>query len=143
MHIERWIGTSTDPGLVFGYLSDFENSTEWDPGTVRTVRETGDGGVGTRYLNTSTFLGRTAEVHYTVTELVPGSQITLRGENASLVAHDTITVTPDPAGGAQVHYRAEFAFRGWVRFLRPLLAVALRRLGDHAQREMTRALDRL
>jgi hypothetical protein len=29
---------------VFGYLSDFTTTTEWDPGTVVTVTQHGDGG---------------------------------------------------------------------------------------------------
>ena len=44
--------------VVFAYLSDFTTTTEWDPGTVRTTRESGDGGIGTRYRNVSRFLGR-------------------------------------------------------------------------------------
>jgi len=36
------------------------------------VKERGDGGVGTTYLNTSEFLGRTTELRYVVEELVPG-----------------------------------------------------------------------
>ena len=51
---------------VFGYLSDFTTTTDWDPGTVTTVRRHGNGGVGTTYLNTSTFLGRTTQLTYVV-----------------------------------------------------------------------------
>lgn len=143
MQIERRIATHQEAGAVFSYLSDFETSTEWDPGTVRTVRESGDGGVGTRYRNTSTFLGRTTEVLYTVVELDPGARIMLRGENASLIARDTITVTATPQGGSLVDYSARFDFRGWVRLLGPVLALGLNRLGDDAARQMKGALDRL
>lgn len=76
---------------VFDYLSDFTTSTEWDPGTVKTVRISGNGGVGTRYLNTSTFVGRRTELTYIVQELVPNLRIALRGENKTVVAHDTMT----------------------------------------------------
>ncbi|WP_114905610.1 SRPBCC family protein [Ornithinimicrobium murale] len=140
MQIERRIATEQDARLVFTYLSDFETTTQWDPGTVRTVRESGDGGVGTRYRNTSSFLGRTTEVVYTVVELDPAGRIVLRGENASLVAHDTMTVTPDARGGSTVDYTARFEFRGWVRLLTPLLAVALKRLGDRAAQGMKGSL---
>lgn len=143
MQIERRIDTDRQADRVFSYLRDFETSTEWDPGTVRTVRESGDGGVGTRYRNTSTFLGRTVEVIYTVVELDPAGRIVLRGENSSLVAHDTISVSPDPQGGSTVDYRAQFDFRGAVQLLTPVLAVALWRLGDRAARDMRAALDRL
>jgi hypothetical protein len=49
---------------VFGYLSDFTTTTDWDPGTVTTVRRHGNGAVGTTYLNTSTFLGRTTQLTF-------------------------------------------------------------------------------
>lgn len=143
MQIERRIDTDREAGLVFAYLSDFETTTEWEPGTVRTVRESGDGGVGTRYRNTSSFLGRTVEVIYTVVDLDPAGRIELRGENASLVAHDTITVTPVPQGGSTVVYRAQFDFRGAVRFLAPVLAIGLWRLGNQAARDLPKALARL
>lgn len=143
MQIERRIATDSEAARVFDYLSDFETTTEWEPGTVRTVRESGDGGVGTRYHNTSRFLGRTVEVIYTVVDLDPAGRIELRGENSSLVAHDTITVTPHPHGGSTVVYRAQFDFRGGVRFLAPVLAIALWRLGNRAARDMREALARL
>ncbi|WP_256838157.1 SRPBCC family protein [Ornithinimicrobium faecis] len=143
MQIERRIETDREAARVFAYLSDFETSTEWDPGAVRTVRESGDGGVGTRYRNTSRFLGRTVEVTYTVVALDPSGHIELRGENSSLVAHDTITVTPDPRGGSTVVYRAQFDFHRGVRLLAPILAIALWQLGNRAARDMREALARL
>ncbi len=142
MQIEKRIDTDRDAATVFAYLSDFESTTEWDPGTVRTVRIAGDGGVGTQYRNTSKFLGRETELIYTVTSLVPGRQIALRGENKTVVAHDTITVEPT-ATGSQVHYRAEFDFQGITKFLAPLAAPAFAKLGNEAEKGMTEAFAKL
>ena len=64
MRIERTVTTPTPLPTVFAYLSDFTTTTEWDPGTVRTVRESGNGGTGTRYRNTSRFAGRETELVY-------------------------------------------------------------------------------
>ena len=47
MLIERTVTVDRPPAEVFAYLADFTTTTEWDPGTVRTTRESGDGGVGT------------------------------------------------------------------------------------------------
>ena len=49
---------------VFGYLSDFTTTTEWDPGTVVTVNQQGDE-PRHHHLNTSKFLGRDyrADIH--------------------------------------------------------------------------------
>jgi len=49
MQIQRTVETQAAPRAVFDYLSDFTRTTEWDPGTVSTVRVQGDGGVGTIY----------------------------------------------------------------------------------------------
>jgi hypothetical protein len=51
---------------VFDYVSDFTTTTDWDPGTVITMREHGNGGLGTTYRNTPRLLGRTTELTYLV-----------------------------------------------------------------------------
>src|SRR6478752_3824503 len=91
MEIERSVTVAHTGGRVFAYLSDFTNTTEWDPGTVRTERVSGDGGLGTRYHNVSKFLGRETELDYMVIEHVPDERFALRGENATVVAKDTMT----------------------------------------------------
>jgi NAD(P)-dependent dehydrogenase (short-subunit alcohol dehydrogenase family) len=139
MQLRRTVITDKPIDAVFAYLSDFTTTTEWDPGTVRTVRERGDGGVGTEYLNTSRFLGRPTQLRYLVQELDPPRRIRLRGENATVVATDTMTLTSVPAG-TEVIYTAHFAFKGGAKYLAPLLRPAFRRLGDEAEVGLRTAL---
>ena len=127
---------------VFGYLTDFTTTTDWDPGTVTTVRRNGNGGVGTTYLNTSTFLGRTTQLTYVVDELVDQQLIQLRGENKTVIAVDTLTFRP-VASGTEVTYAAEFTFKGLSRIAAPLLKPAFERLGNEAEAGMRKALNRL
>jgi hypothetical protein len=127
---------------VFNYLSDFTTTTEWDPGTVVTVIHHGDGGVGTTYLNTSTFLGRKTQLTYIVGEFIPGKRVRLRGENKTVIAVDTLTFRP-VASGTEVIYAAEFTFKGLSRIAAPLLKPAFERLGNEAEAGMRKALDRL
>lgn len=127
---------------VFSYLSDFTTTTDWDPGTVTTVRRHGNGGVGTTYLNTSTFLGRETQLTYIVREFIPGKRIRLRGENKTVIAVDTMTFRSVDAG-TEVTYTAEFTFKGPSRLLAPLLRPAFDRLGTQAQAGMRTALDQL
>jgi carbon monoxide dehydrogenase subunit G len=127
---------------VFGYLSDFTTTTEWDPGTVTTVKQNGDGRVGTTYLNTSAFLGRTTQLTYVMQEFVPGERIRLRGENKSVISIDTMSFHKVD-GGTEVIYSADFTFKGPARFVAPLLGPALDRLGRHAQAGLYQALNRL
>ncbi|GEN79352.1 SRPBCC family protein [Actinotalea fermentans] len=141
--VTREVLTRATPRVAFGYLSDFRNTTEWDPGTVRTVRRSGDGGVGTVYENTSAFNGRTTELTYTVTDHVAPRRVTLRGENGTLEALDTITVEPHD-DGALVRYQATFRFRSvLLRLAEPFLRPAFRRLGDEAEAGMRAALAKL
>jgi hypothetical protein len=126
---------------AFAYLSDFTNTEEWDAGTVRTTRVSGDGGVGTRYLNVSTFFGREVEVEYVVERVVPGELFALRGENSSTVAHDTMTFREVP-GGTEVTYAATFDFKGPFKLLAPLTRPAFNKLFDDGAKGIREALDR-
>ena len=109
--IDRSVTTAADPQAVWAYLSDFTTTTEWDPGTVRTVRVSGDGGIGTTYENTSRFMGRETRLTYVVVAASAPSRIKLRAENDQLTATDTITFTP-MGTGTGVQYRAELVFKG-------------------------------
>jgi len=141
MKVERTIRTDRPIEQVFGYLSDFTTTTEWDPGTVRTERDSG-GGVGTVYRNVSKLMGRETALTYTVTDLVPNERISLRGVNKTVVAQDTMTLR-SVGSGTEVTYTAEFEFSGLVRYLAPLLKPALTKLGNDGQAGMTTALARL
>lgn len=140
MRVERLVTTDTPPERVWAYLSDFTNTTEWDPGTVRTEKISGDGGVGTAYRNLSKFLGRETVLTYTVVERLEGKSFVLQGVNKTVRAKDTMTFAPAGAGGTQVTYAAEFEFSGIARFLAPLLRPTLDRLGDGARDGMAKAL---
>lgn len=127
---------------VFAYLADFTTTQQWDPATVRTERIAGDGGVGTRYVNTSRFAGRTSDITYEVTSMTPGRSIELRGVNRYLIARDTITVSPH-ADGTRITYRVRFALQGWLRWLEPLLQLAVAHLLDDGARGLRRELARI
>ena len=142
MKVQKTVIVDKPLDAVFGYLPDFTTTTDWDPGTVTTVRRHGNGGVGTTYLNTSTFLGRTTQLTYVVDELVDQELIRLRGENKTVIAVDTMTFRP-VASGTEVTYTAEFTFKGPSRIAAPLLKPAFKRLGNRAEAGMRKALNRL
>ena len=142
MKLQRSVETASSPAAVFAYLSDFTTTNEWDPGTVRTRLVSGDGGVGTTYHNTSKFMGRETELTYEVVEHRPDSRFALRGENSSVVAHDTMDIAP-LGEGSKVTYTADFEFKGLGRLVAPLLAPALKKLGDEAEKGLRDALAKL
>ncbi len=142
MRLRKTVVVAKPIEKVFAYLADFTTTTEWDPGTVRTVLQRGDGGVGTTYLNTSKFMGRTTQLTYVVRDLIPDQLIRLQGENKTVVAVDTLSFRAVEAG-TEVTYAAEFSFKGATRFFAPLLRPALDRLGQQAQAGLSDALNRL
>lgn len=140
MLIDRTVTVASAIDDAFAYLKDFTTTEQWEPGTVRTKRISGEGGIGTCYHNVSRFLGRETELRYVVEELDPPRHLHLRGTNATVVSDDTITLRPTPDGGTEVRYRAEFSFRGVARILGPLLTPAFKRLGDNAEKGLRAAL---
>ncbi len=137
--LQRTISVQQPVERVFTYLSDFTTTTEWDPGTVRTTRMTGDGGVGSEYHNTSRFAGRETELTYVTEELVPNERIALRGENKSVVSRDVMDLRSTTTG-TDVIYTVEFEFKGVGKYLQPLLRLPLKKLADDAEQGMQRAL---
>ena len=143
MRLQKTVTVDKPVDKVFAYLSDFATTTEWDPGTVQTVRIAGRRGCRHRSTGTprSSPAGQT-QLTYVVHELVPNQRIALRGENTTVIAHDTMTFRTS-GGGTEVTYTADFTFKGLTRFLAPLLKPAVNRLGDRAEAGMRDALARL
>ncbi len=142
MQLKRTVTIRKPLDKVFAYLADFTTTTEWDPGTVTTVRTTGDGAVGTEYQNTSTFAGRQTQLTYVMLDLVPNKRIALRGENSTVIAYDTMTFR-EVDSQTEVTYTADFTFKGITKFVAPLLKPAFTKLGNEAETGMAAALARL
>lgn len=140
--IRRTITADQPLSAVWAFLSDFTTTEQWDPGTVRTTRRSGDGGVGTVYDNVSKMAGRETELEYTVVAVEPQKRIQLRGVNKSVVATDTLSFTGDEQR-TTVEYVADFEFQGLFKLLAPLMALPLKRLGDKGAQGMTEALAKL
>lgn len=138
----RTVHTSTPPGAVYDFLTDFATAVQWDSGTVKCWLTSGDGGVGSVWRNISEFAGRQVELDYTKLDDDGASRLVFEGVNKTTTSHDTITIRPEGAGSA-VEYRADFSFRGAARLLGPVLKLLLERLGDATAKSLTEALDRL
>ena len=131
-HYTASLETQLSPADTFDYLSDFSTTEEWDPGVVEAER-LGDGPVGadSEFRVVAEFLGRTSELVYRIVEFVPGEMVTLRGENATVVSLDRISV--QLAGSAtRVSYDAKLTLKGPLRIADPLLGLAFNRVGDRA-----------
>lgn len=91
MHVARTFTVSRPITEVFDYLSDFEHTNEWDPGTVETRRAAGDGGLGTTYSNRSQFIGRETELTYETVGFTRPTFFACRGINKTATAIDSMT----------------------------------------------------
>ncbi len=139
--LQRTVSTRTPADIVFPYLVDFSNASEWDSGTVSCHRASGDGGPGTIYHNVSRFAGRTVSLEYTVVSATEPEFVVV-GRNATTTSTDTIRVTPSPTGSV-VEYTAEFQFSGPARFLGPLMRPLLDRLANATAAQLKTVLDAL
>lgn len=120
MHVERTFTVSRSPEDVFDFLSDFTNTTKWDPGTIETTRVTGDGGLGSTYANRSRFMGRETDLTYETIGFDRPTFFSCRGRNASATATDSMTFTRD-GDRTQIRYRADFEFHGIVKLFAPFV----------------------
>ena len=131
-----------DPTKAFNYLSAFEHTPEWDPGTpVVDKLSGGPVAVGHRYHAEAEFRGKRQALTYEVMELT-ANRITLRGENKSVISVDTIVVSPAGAG-SEVQYTAEFTLKGWLKLAEPFVRPAFRSLAGPAMDGMKRELNAL
>ena len=138
----RTFTTTTPPDVVYAFLADFAHAEEWDPGTVECVRIDGDGGVGTRYRNVSSFLGRKTTLEYVARELNPPTLVHFEGHNEQFDGHDRLSLEAS-GSGTQVTYDAQFAFRGASRIAAPLVAAYLPILANKTVKQLRERLDRL
>jgi uncharacterized protein YndB with AHSA1/START domain len=146
--LEKSVSSSVSIESLFAYFSDFCTTAEWDPNTLSTTLISGDGTLGSEYLNISTFNGRESSLIYRVIDFVPNQRIVLRGENSSITAIDTMQIVPGVRGenGAIENtfiYRAEFTLKGLGKFAAPFLKSAFQKLGETAEAGMRDAIKKL
>ena len=141
-HIERTVTVDKPVATVWSFLSDFTTTEKWDPPTVTTTRETGDGGVGTVYKNVSKILGHETEIEYTVVDVVPQKKFQLTGKTTAMELLDTMTFEGD-ANTTTVTYRAEFEPQGVAKVIEQLMPLGLKKIGDDAEQQLRKSLEEL
>lgn len=128
-----------DPDQAFAYMADFSNAAEWDPGVLRATTVVSDGTApGGAFDLVVRTLGRETTLRYVVTAC-EARRITFLASTSQFESEDTVTVKPRP-GGSVVEYEAGLRLRGAARVFTPILALALRRIGDRARAGLTRRL---
>lgn len=122
MQLERTFVLDAPVETVFDYVADFENTNEWDPGTIATRRTGGDGGVGTTYANRSVFLGREVDLAYETIAHERPHHVVFRGRNKGTTATDDLGFVPEGDGRTRMTYRATFDFPLLIGLVAPVVA---------------------
>jgi carbon monoxide dehydrogenase subunit G len=140
--VSRSFRVDPAPRSVIGYLADFANAEEWDPGTVSCTRtDAGPVAVGASWRNVSKFAGRTTELAYTL-ERLTADTIVFVGRNKGATSTDTITVVPD-GPGSKVTYRADLALHGAAALLSPAMKLIFEKVASDTERQLTVVLNAL
>jgi hypothetical protein len=132
--------SALEAGAAFEYLSAFEHTPDWDPGTPVVKKLSGGPvAVGHRYEAQAEFRGKRQTLVYEVVELQE-SLIKLRGANKSVISVDTIEVRPSGTG-CEVRYTAEFELKGWRKLAEPFVRPAFEALAGPAMDGMEKTLN--
>ncbi len=91
----------------------------------------GEIGEGTQFRLRTSFLGRQTTLTYTVVEYDAPRAVTFRGENATVLSVDRITVEPYQ-GATRLTYTADLSLKGALKLADPLLGPVFARVGDRA-----------
>lgn len=124
---------------LFRYFADFTTTNQWDPNTVKTTLISGEGGIGSRYSNTSKFNGKESSLVYEVFEYKPNSVIRLRGENKNITAIDTMAIV-DHGDTRTFTYEAKFKLKGLAALAAPFLRKAFNALAKDAEAGLRKVL---
>lgn len=140
--VSRTFSVSVPPKIVIAYLADFGHAEQWDPGTVRCVRD--DEGpviVGSSWRNTSKIAGISTELTYTLEQLTDG-RIVLVGRNDTATSTETIEVA-SRGTGSSITYTNEVQFNGAAKLAAPLGKVVFEKLGDDTEKQLVETLNAL
>jgi len=138
------VNVNRPPSEVFGYLEDAENNPRWIP-NMRSCRWTTPAPVtvGSRYEQTSGFLGRRIETSFEVTEHEPGHRVTISSrEGSSFPITVTRIVEPRADGGSHVIELVEGDASGFYAIAAPVLRVMVARNVRRDYRNLKRVLER-
>jgi Polyketide cyclase / dehydrase and lipid transport len=126
------IRTSRPPEQVFDYLARFSSVAEWDASVVSAEMLTPEPvEAGSEFKVVVRSFGRELPFVYRTTTFHRPHVVKLVADTGRLRSDDTITVESE-GQGSTVIYDACLTAKGVAKLANPLLAIALRRIGDTA-----------
>lgn len=126
------IRTARPPEQVFDYLARFSSVAEWDASVVSAEMLTPEPvEAGSEFKVVVRSVGRELPFVYRIATFDRPHVVKLVADTGRLRSEDTITVERR-ADGSTVIYDARLTAHGVAKLANPLLAIALRRIGDAA-----------
>jgi carbon monoxide dehydrogenase subunit G len=126
------IRSAQSPEQVFDYLARFSSVAEWDASVVSAHMLTPEPvEAGSQFKVVVRSLGRELPFVYRISTFDRPHVVKLVAATGRLRSEDTITVERE-GDGSKVIYDARLIGQGVAKLADPLLAVALRRIGDAA-----------
>lgn len=140
--VSRTFSVDASPEIVIAYLADFAHAEQWDPGTVRCVRnDDGPVRVGCSWQNTSKIAGISTELTYTLEQLTD-ERIVLVGRNDTATSTEMIDVVTSGTGSS-ITYTNEVQFKGAAKLAVPLAKLVFEKLGNDTKKQLTGTLNAL
>ncbi len=140
--VSRTFSVKAPPPVAIPYIADFTNAEQWDPGTVKCLRQdSGPVKVGSSWQNTSKIAGLSTELTYTL-ETLTATRVVLVGRNKTATSTETIDVRPQGTG-AEITYLNETVFNGAAKLATPLVRLVFEKLAADVVKNLTERLDAL
>lgn len=142
MRVQRTIRVNRPQETVVGYLADFGNAVQWDPGTMSCLRtDQGPIRVGSSWRNVSDFNDRISELDYRLERLEP-ARLTFVGRNKQATTTDDLRFSTD-GDTTTITYDAEVRFNGVLRLAGPFLRGNFEKLADEVETSLAAVLETL
>ena len=130
-------------GEVFNFVSDTEHLPAWMAGVKRVSRSSpGPVGIGTTYRVVAKMLGRRVDSTYEITAYEPDKLVSGRMTSPLFAFEETYRFEPEDPDRTVVHVAAEVTPNGPLRFLGPLLGLAMQRQVQADHRRLRSTLER-
>lgn len=127
------IPSSWSAERAFGYMSDFANAAQWDPGVLESCHlDAGVLGVGSEFELVVSFAGRARTMRYRIEQFEQNRHVVFSSVSPALRSVDTLSFE---AQGERcvMTYVADLTFAGAAAVANPILALFFRRVGNRAR----------
>ncbi|GAA1459288.1 SRPBCC family protein [Williamsia maris] len=143
VQVARTFTVAKDRATVVGFLRDFTNATQWDPGSQDNVQTTpGPVALGTVWHNTSKLVGVTTELDYTLV-CDDADRLRFEGKNKTAVTSDDLSFADAKGGVTEITYRANVSLNGAGKIAEPIMWLVFQQIAGKTVKQITEVVEKL